>query len=106
VPEVADQGALFDCLLRALFPRDTYAQSRADQADEPVSEGDDDAENNALAKSEATGIVCDFARGGRFAGSGFRHDVIVTGSRARAKNQSQRATGFVTSASFPSTASA
>ena len=55
VPERDDQRTLADGRLCAFFAGDAYPQGRTDEADEPVAEGDDDAQNNSLAESEAAG---------------------------------------------------
>src|SRR5208282_6693096 len=49
VPEGADQRPLADGFLRPFFARNADPQGGADKADEPVSGGDDDAEDDSLA---------------------------------------------------------
>jgi hypothetical protein len=76
VPEIEHQRALADGWLRSFFAGDADAQGGADEADEAVSGGDDEAERDSLAEGEAGGCGgCGFVRGG----GGFRHAVIVTG---------------------------
>src|SRR5580704_5915335 len=53
VPEIEDERALAFRLLRAFFARDADAQGGADQTDEAVSGGDDDAQEDSLAEGEA-----------------------------------------------------
>ena len=79
VPEIEDQRPLADALLRALFARDAHAQRRSDETDEPVSSGDDDAQDYSLAEGEAAGTGHNFGCRRRLASAGFGHEGIVTG---------------------------
>ena len=71
-------GRWLDGLLRAFFAGDADAQRGADEADEPVSGGDDDAQDDSLAEGEAAGTGARFG-GRRFASADFGHEVIVMG---------------------------
>ncbi len=53
MPERTDQRTLLHGLLRAVFVGNTYAQRWPNQANGPISEPDDDAQNNTLAKRKA-----------------------------------------------------
>ncbi len=84
VPGRDDPGPLGDGLLRAFLAGNTYAEGGTDQADEPVSEKNNDAQDDALAKGEAAWIRSDFRCGRDFTGGGFGHEGIVIGPSRRA----------------------
>ena len=79
VPERNDQRPLAYGFLCAFFARDADAQRGADEADESVSGGDDDAKDNSLAQGEAAGIGSHVACGWAFVDGGLRHDGYCNG---------------------------
>jgi len=81
VPQGNDERALVDGLLRAFFAGHADAQGGADETNEPVSGGDDDAEDDSLAEGKTARAGRDFGGGG-FAGAGFGHEDIVAGVEA------------------------
>jgi len=83
VPEIEDERALGDGVLRAIFAGDADAQGGTDEADEPVSEENDDAQDDALAEAEARAAGGNFRCGGRFTSAGFGHeDIVMAGAHA------------------------
>ena len=68
--------------MSAFFAGNAYTKCGADEADEGVSGGDDEAEDDALGEGEAGwgGFFCE-----RRGCADFAHDAIVTGRRSEAK---------------------
>jgi hypothetical protein len=77
VPEGDNQRPLIDGLLRSFFAGNADAQCWADEADEPVSDGDDDPEDDALVEGEAVGGGSGFWGNRRCHRARFVHAVIV-----------------------------
>jgi hypothetical protein len=80
MPERGDQRPLVNRFLRTFFLRDTHSHRWPDEPDEPISEGDDNAQNHSLAQGKAMRSRGKWDSRGSLVGSRFHYAVIVTGS--------------------------